>query len=105
MFTILYDSLMMHKLFLKWVSRLLTPDQKQQRVENSERSLELFKRVKKDFLHRYVIMDETWIQHYTSKKKDRQLGKQQLVKAIQSDQKLNSGLARLWLPYFVYRLL
>ena len=43
---------------------LFTPDQKQQRVEDSERCLELFKRGKKDFLRRYVIMDKTWIHHY-----------------------------------------
>ena len=77
-FTILHESLGMHKLFSKWVPRLLTPDQKQQRVQNSERCLELFKR---------------------------QLSEQQLVKAVQSDQKLNSGLARLCYPYFGTRML
>ena len=59
----------MRKLFSKWVPRLLTPDQKQQPVEDSERPLELFKRSKKDFLHRYVTMDETWIHHYTPETK------------------------------------
>ena len=68
-FTILHESLGMHKLFSKWVPRLLTPDQKQQRVQNSERCLELFKRGKKDFLRRYVTMDETWIHDYTSETK------------------------------------
>ena len=51
-FTILHESLVMRKLFSKWVPRLLTPNQKQQRVDNSERCLELFKRDKKDFLCR-----------------------------------------------------
>ena len=46
-----------------------TPDQKQQRVEDSERCLELFKRGKKDFLRRYVTMDETWIHYYTPETK------------------------------------
>ena len=32
--------------------------------------------------------------------KDRQLNGQQLVTAIQSDEKFNSGLAALWYPYF-----
>ena len=64
-FTIWYKSLVMRKLFSKWVPRLLTPDQRQQRVEDSERCLELFKRGKKDSLRRYVTMDETWIHHYT----------------------------------------
>ena len=53
-FTILHESLRMRKLFSKWVPRLLTPDQKQQRVEDAERCLELFKRDKKNFLRRYV---------------------------------------------------
>ena len=38
------------------------------------------------------------------KHKDRQLSGQQLVKAVESDQKLNSGLARLWHPYFETRM-
>ena len=45
-----------------------------------------------------------WMKHrFTTthvKQKDRQLSGQQLVKAIQSDKKLNSGLTRLWHPYF-----
>ena len=38
------------------------------------------------------------------KQKDRQLSGQQLVKAVQSEQKLYSGLARLWHPYFRTRM-
>ena len=49
-FTILYESLGMPKFFSKWVPRLITADEKQQRVENSERYLVLFKPGKKDFL-------------------------------------------------------
>ncbi|CAK9803082.1 Protein GVQW3 [Anthophora quadrimaculata] len=64
-FTILHENLSMRKLLSKWVPRLLTPDQKQQRLGDSERCLELFKRDKKDFLRRYVTMDETWIHYYT----------------------------------------
>ena len=59
----------MRKLFSKWVLRLLKADQKQQRVEDSERCLELFKRGKKDCLRRYVTMDKTWIHQYTPKTK------------------------------------
>ena len=36
-FTILHESLGMRKLFSKWVPRLLTPDKRQQRVQDSER--------------------------------------------------------------------
>ena len=68
-FTILHESLGMRKLFWKWAPRLLTPDQKQQHVEDSEHCLELFKRGKKDFLRRCVTMNETWIHHYTPETK------------------------------------
>ena len=43
-FTTLHESLGMRELFSKWVWRLLTPDQKHKRVEDSERCLKLFKR-------------------------------------------------------------
>ena len=43
-FTIFYEHLNMRKLSSKWVPRLLTVDQKQQRVDDSERCLELFQR-------------------------------------------------------------
>ena len=39
------------------------------RVVDSERCLELFRRNKPNFLHRYVTMDETWIHHYTPESK------------------------------------
>ena len=55
----------MREICSKWLPRLLTVDQKQQRVDDSERCLELFQRNKKDFFMQYVTMDETWIHHYT----------------------------------------
>ena len=56
------ESIGMRKLFSKRVPCLVTPDQKQQRVEDPERCLELFNRAKKDFLRWYVTMDETCTQ-------------------------------------------
>ena len=47
-FTILQGHLSMTKLCSKWVPRLLTVDQKQQRSNDSERCFELFQRNKKD---------------------------------------------------------
>lgn len=64
-FTILHKNLAMKKLFSKWVPRLLTTDQKEQRINDSERCLALMNHNKKDFLRRYVTMDETWIHHFT----------------------------------------
>ena len=49
-------------------------------------------------------MDGTWIHHYTPETKYRQVSQEQLVEAIQSDQKLNSGLARLWHLHFGTRM-
>ena len=64
-FTILHEHLSMRKLCSKWVPRLLTVDQRQQCVDDSERCLELFQDNKQDFFMLYVTMDETWIYHYT----------------------------------------
>ena len=55
----------MRKLSSKRVPRLLTVDQKQQRVDDSEHCLQLFQRNKKEFLYKYVTIDEIWIHHFT----------------------------------------
>lgn len=62
---ILHEHLSMRKLFSRWVPRFLTIDQKQHRINDSESNLLLFKHDPKDFVRRYVTMDETWIHHYT----------------------------------------
>ena len=49
-FTILHEHLSMRKLCSKWVPCLLTVDQKQHRVDDSERCLERFQRNNKVFL-------------------------------------------------------
>ena len=64
-FTILHDYLSMRKLCSKCVPCLLTVDQKQQRVDDSECCLQLFQHNKKEILHKYVTIDETWIHHFT----------------------------------------
>ena len=51
-FTILHEHLSMRKLYSKWVPLLLTVDQKQQRVNDSECCLQLFQCNKKKFLHK-----------------------------------------------------
>ena len=63
-FTILDEHLSMRKLCSKWVSRLLTVNQKQQRVDDSERCLLPFQRNKKEFSRKYVTITETWIHHF-----------------------------------------
>jgi len=55
---ILHEILGMRKLSARWVPRLLTPDNKCNRET-------LFKRNPKEFLRRFVTVDETWIHWYT----------------------------------------
>ena len=54
----------MRKLCWKWVAHLLTVDQKQH-VDNPEHCLQLFQCNKKEFLHKCVTMNETWIHYFT----------------------------------------
>ncbi|XP_054737659.1 histone-lysine N-methyltransferase SETMAR-like [Anastrepha obliqua] len=63
--TIIHEYLGMIKVFSKWVPRLLTPEQKQQRIDDSKSCLDMFMRNKSEFLRRYITMDETWIHHFT----------------------------------------
>ena len=60
----------MRKLCTIWVLRLLTIDQKRIRVTTSEQNLAYFNRNPKDFLRRFVVMDETWIHYYTPESRE-----------------------------------
>ena len=64
-FIILHEHLSMRKLCWKWLLCLLSVDQKQQCISDSEHCLQLFQCNIKEFLHKYVTMDETWIHHFT----------------------------------------
>jgi histone-lysine N-methyltransferase SETMAR len=52
------------------VPRLLTVDQKRHRLDISRSCLERFKRNEKDFLRRFITVDETWVHHYTPETKE-----------------------------------
>lgn len=67
---ILTDELGMRKLSARWVPRLLTPEQKIVRVVHSEECLDIFERDPKEFLRRYVTVDETWVHYYTPETKE-----------------------------------
>jgi len=67
---VLHDILGMRKLSARWVPRLLTPDKKRNRETTSEQCLTLFKRNPKEFLRRFVTVDETWIHWYTPETKE-----------------------------------
>jgi hypothetical protein len=62
---ILHQHLNKRKLSARWVPRLLTVDQKQNRVRCSKDNLQLFERNPLDFRCRFVTVDETWMHHYT----------------------------------------
>ena len=68
---ILLKHLNMRKLSARWVPRLLTVDQKRNRVSCSKDNLQLFQRNPQDFRCRFVTVDETWIHHYTPETKEK----------------------------------
>ena len=60
----------MRKLSTRWVPRWLRVEQKRNRMTSSEHCLDMFKRTSKEFLRRFVTVDETWIHHYTPEIKE-----------------------------------
>ena len=54
----------MRKLSARWVPRLLTLDQKRVRMNIFNALLALFRLNKSEFWHRFIIVDETWINYY-----------------------------------------
>ena len=67
---ILHTNLYIRKLCARWVSRLLTIDQKHIRVTTSEQNLAYFNRNPTAVLRRFVTMDETWILHYNPESRE-----------------------------------
>jgi len=60
----------MRKLFARWVPRQLTVDQKRNSVRCSKDNLQLCQRNPQDFRRCFVIVDKTWIHHYTPETKE-----------------------------------
>jgi hypothetical protein len=60
-----HEYLDMQKLCAKWFPHVLTIDQNQQRVDDSEQCLAIFNRNKDEFFRRYITMDVTWLLHNT----------------------------------------
>ena len=78
---ILHTHLCMKKLCTRGVPRFLTIDQKHIRVTTLEQNLTYFNRNPKEFLRRFVTMNETWIHHYTPESRE---GSKQWVKPGES---------------------
>ena len=62
---IVHTHLCTRKVCARWMPRLLTIDQKRIHMTISARNLAYFIRNPKEFLRRFVTMDETWIHHCT----------------------------------------
>lgn len=69
-FNILHEQLKARKLCARWVPRFLTIDQKRIRLNTSEQNLAYFKRNPKEFLRRFITMDETWVHYYTPESRE-----------------------------------
>ena len=67
---ILHTHLWIRKLCARWVPRFLTIDQKSIRVTTSEQNLAYFNCNPKEFLRRFLTMDEKWLHHYTPKSRE-----------------------------------
>jgi hypothetical protein len=96
---IMHQYLDMQKLYAKWVPRVLTIDQKQQRFDNSEQCLAIFNRNKYEFFRRRT----TWIKNvcFTTLQSpiDSHLSGLNAMNRIQSVERRNGQLVRLWHQY------
>jgi len=61
---VIHEDLDMRKLSAMWVPKCLNADQKRQRCQSSEQTLDFFRRNPFDILSRLMTMDETWLYHY-----------------------------------------
>ena len=62
--SILVDVLHMKKLSSRWVPRMLSIDQKRQRVVCAQELLARIKRNPEKFYKQFATMDETWVHHF-----------------------------------------
>ncbi|CAK1591719.1 unnamed protein product [Parnassius mnemosyne] len=70
---ILANELHMKKVSARWVPRMLTDEQKKNRVDISRVNLEKFQADQEKFLFRFVTMDETWIHHFEPETKQQSM--------------------------------
>lgn len=67
---IISDHLQYHKVSARWVPRMLTGDQKRQRVNDCRVILQMFVADSANFLSRYVTVDEVWVHHFEPLRKE-----------------------------------
>jgi histone-lysine N-methyltransferase SETMAR len=66
---IIVNVLGMKKISARWVPRMLTDENKRQRLDTSTELLALYKQDPSNFLARLVTQDETWVHHYSPEQK------------------------------------
>ena len=59
----------MFKVSARWVPRMLTEDQKRNRLDISRYLLSRYEDDPKEFMDRVVTQDETWVHHFDSESK------------------------------------
>ena len=62
--SIITNDLCMKKVAARWVPKLLTEEQKKERVRLSRQNLRVYNANEEDFLARFVTMDETWVHYF-----------------------------------------
>ena len=62
----IHDHLLMGEVSDRWIPRLLTPLQKQERVECAKALLIMRQDNQDDFFDKLITPDETWVHHYDS---------------------------------------
>ena len=85
--SILHAKMGVKKISARWVPRLLSEENKQNRVVDSETILALLRRNPDELLRRYMTVDGTWIHHYTPETKGQ--SKQWVFKAERALKKAN----------------
>jgi histone-lysine N-methyltransferase SETMAR len=71
--SILHEYLGLKKVCSRWVPHLLTPAQKEERVETSRSLLSRFRRMGKNSFLRVVTGDETWVHYFEPKRKQQNM--------------------------------
>ncbi|XP_045453244.1 histone-lysine N-methyltransferase SETMAR-like [Melitaea cinxia] len=70
---ILANELHMKKVSARWVPRMLTDEQKKNRIDISRVNLQKFQADQENFLFRFVTMDKTWILHFDPETKQQSM--------------------------------
>lgn len=96
---ILHKHLHMKKISARWVPRMLTPLDKQRRLESCKEFLDLCQPDLDEICNRIVTSDETWIRQYDPESKQESMQWIKKEKDHQRNSKLKSRRRRFWLPF------